>query len=64
MSRRDLWSRLIPLGVLLWLLVGLMGHASAAPGAAATTFLLVTYALLAAAATKWVMAICRKERPA
>jgi len=62
MTRRPTWLQLVPIVGLLWLLIGLLGHVSAAPSTATEVALIATHALLVAFATRCAVAIYRKER--
>ena len=60
--RRIAWGHLVPVAILLWLLIGLLGHISAAPSTATEVAVLATHALLVAAATRYTLAIIRNSR--
>ena len=56
------WGQFTPIAVLLWLVIGLLGHVTAAPTPAASAALLAVYGLLVASATRYALAIIRSSR--
>lgn len=56
------WRQLVPIVILLWLVIGLLGHVTAAPTTAAQAALLATHALLVAFAARYALAIIRNSR--
>ena len=60
MTRHDIRTHLVPIGVLLWALTALLGLATATPGALPVQVGVAgVYVLLVAAAVRWTVAIRR-----